>query len=1270
MKSEIRLLSHNSQNPLMREVSKIKIDLKEITWGRSLAIPTLWLSYPTTPFHQDTLLKRSGQLIDKTLKKVLIFGFILTHFVTAQDWYLRDHGIIIEGQSPINLSDIKIINRSIRTWQPDTDIKLVFPKDFEMVWADSNTKVMRRGIRLNATTETIGQTLTINLLTQIRPGGTLTISGLVLKKFIGSTPFRSIGIEVNGKNGNLIDPRIIRKWGDQSIDNIFSKFFFIFITDFIQDIYEDLHPFYYNLPSRTPGVFRIARLTMDLEKEVCFITNTEQFPLPPLVITNDSLKSILTKNTELVITFPNELKVNFDEVRISPAGKVIGPKYNKPNSYKLKIKKVLRSDESIVVEGIKLTSDRRTIVPKKIALEWRNALQVTPVQLFSHNTIRIGNPKIRLKRDIELVANAPVSEVPTLQIIEDDHISTITKKRDIFIEIPSNIKAYWSTDFRNISLTGSAASKVHLLPIVHNRKNLEFNVTEDFKPGETLEISHLKMFAQSRSEEDQQSKKIRLRLPLTIYFNEPRFRESRNTDGQIKIVEVDVSSKDHQVMLAYDEKKKAKPIRISLKSDFVVLKKGDKLRFGLSEGFDGHWDPTMRKINLTGPSGKKVDNTVLLDIQYPRSFILQVTENFEGDEEFQMDGLFLVSSGKPSIGEFEMYLNDESEPLSKDDKNWIIQKPIFSAKEDQVIFDADSITKSFSFTLNTKDLSDYFDTGAHILIVIPSKIPVNFNTKKTKLNLYGSSVKFLSENVDFLDDRKARISIINPVPPNSTLLISGLEYAEPTGLTAYPDTIYCLISKGSNKPIHCKKSISIVSKESEYESALYYSQLAESNFPSEDTVFLNLDPDKLLVWDEKYIRRNFKLDPPPATGEIEIDSILFLNERSLGLIIRKTLTADDFFRIYGLAVRIKYEGVNDFSYLTLRYVNLYGPQEVMFKYPINIGAEGTELKIQIPIFFTESYIYPLLTLFKEEDSILLTSQKDRVILPIIEIQNGLLAPEDKQTYNLFTSTESDLTAALNKGNLKRTENRARELIRIAPHTWKGYYYLANVQKKIGQFSESQSRYTQAKQFGYIPSQKFPPLYEATIDDQSLADILRAEELLEKKEYILAEDMLEMVIKHHPDSLRDDIRGTAYFLMGEIALRLNDCLYAEDYLFSAHDYGVIDEERYDLLRAESRLDSCLVPSDTTQELLVIQPPIPEDDKLSERINLTISSSFGYPYRLSIGNRNKSEIFSTRMEDEVEIQSQNIYRLTYHPVRSQIGSFILSWVAVILILGLSL
>jgi len=1215
---------------------------------------------------QETGIKRFARKGRFKGSVVVFLGMtFLPNLSPGQDWYYPQSATYLTGQKPARLDPLQIINSSKNPWGSKSVIEISLPEGFYAEWDVENVQVFYKGRKYTPQVEVYAdKTIRITRVPRVLPGRIIKIENLRLKNFQRASNYKPLIVKINGKKGNPVASynQLIR-WRDRPRLNRY--------LNPVTRGYRNIRSYFLNAliyvpvlnPPASKGSFRIATLGFDLNESLAFITGADRCVIPLIEIRNDSLQSILKRGATLTILFPKGISLRKNKLLLSGQNKRFRYKYIDDNKIEVKLRKSLRTKETITLPNIEIIAGRKIVKPQKIKIKWQLSTRKNKVVLLSGNSIRIGNPKVRLSRDIELIANNPAVMIPDVIIQEGQAVVSITKGNNIYLEIPKKIEVFWGSDLSRVRLTGPGAKKVKAVPYFENKKLLKLEVTENFQPKDVLRIKNLMMYAVKRSADDIKTSQKDLKLPLNVHFDKLENGAVRLPKQLIKIVEVNIVSLADQVFLPGDDYEDLNPIRISLNSDFNALKAGDRLRLSFPEQFGASWDLGLRKVKITGKSKNKISPLVGFDLQrYPNSLILTVKENFNGDQEFELHGLSIAEIKEPSKGRLKLFLNDNPLPLAEDSVIWIIQYPLFTAAEDQIIFDNAQTSEAFSFRLNTRHLTKYFTEGKSIELVIPTRSPLAFNVGLRKLHLTGAAKLYLDENINYPSEKRARITIKRQIPPKTELIISGLEYGKPKRLTTTPDTVFCSIDGG--QPFPCKNTFEVVSKKSEYKQAEFYYKVIKSNFREGDTLFFSLTGGYDMEWDTDYIQKNLRFVHLPASGGLKTDTPIFLNENKvLGFLITKTWGAEDYLWVVGL--RIKRGVLPSSAYLTLGINNLYGPQTVTLRYPVNLGRGSEVLERTVPRFLKESYTSPIIKLLNENEKKELLSLEDRryCILPSLEIVNGKLSPEDHNTYSQFTSDYSVIENALkryranrNIADLEKANQRVDQLIKISPNTWLGYYKKAEILKERGEFlSQSITSYNRAKELGFIPNKLYPPLYLDNINDQAMADIQRAEEMMEGERYVEAEKVLKTVLTYPDDSLQYEIKGTAYYLLGDIALELQDCMFAEDYLYQAGDYGVTNPAEYDLLRAQDRLQMCYdkdSDTDTTDDYLPILPPVADAGASRPDMKISLVSSLQYPFPVVIENVNETALIKTRIGNEFALKSENIYRLSAHPIRSQL------------------
>ena len=626
----------------------------------------------------------------KTAKRIfrrLYLGILIILPATltyAQLWSCPENNTFLAGQSPARISRLEITNISDKPWTSRTVIEIELPKDFQAEWDITNTKVYRGNTTLKPTLQVVkNRIIKISGLRRVPTYDGITIEDLTIKNFRGSSPFQPLQIRINGEAARLVSNlKVYKRWGKKPTSNRYLKPF-VSSYRFLVSHLTNTSPLATLInKSKAKGYFRIASLRGGLKTNTSFITGATTCELPQVIIRNDSVKSILNKNTILDIHFPTGLMLKEAPLQITPQ-KRVRYEYKNNNTIRIIIDKKIKPDDKIRLTGILAKSGKKVIPPRSLTLDWKKTAKEAPKKIPLENTIQVGNPAVKVADDIELVANTGEKTIPAVTIRENSRVTALLPGKIIALKIPGNIKARWSRNTKELKTSGTAARKIKKKPRFVDDKTLTFEVASAWKPNDFLKISGLKISAIKRTPEDIQQKKMVLHRPLMVLFDKPENKATRFTKNQIKIVEVDMSSLTQQVLLPNDEYEVMNPVSISIRSDFPTLRRGDELKLQFSKSLQVKWFLGLNKVEISGKSKNKVSKKVSFDFnKTPPQLILNIKDDFTGNEEFTIHNL-LLQAKNPSRGSLKLFLNKNMTPMAVDSNNWLVQYPIFTSQESQ-----------------------------------------------------------------------------------------------------------------------------------------------------------------------------------------------------------------------------------------------------------------------------------------------------------------------------------------------------------------------------------------------------------------------------------------------------------------------------------------------------------------------------------------------------------------------------------------------------------
>jgi len=1207
--------------------------------------------------------------------------FITLLFISlsySQDWHYPGNEICITGQNSIVLKNVQIINKGFNDWNKHTVIQIALEPEFKATFNIENVFVTRgskkRLSKVSIKTDEQRHAILISNLPRVKPGGIITVVNIALQDFLGFSPPTPLLVSVNDVPGRYISN--LEKYSAW-VKNTESDTPLSSVVQSLRDaLFMVMDANYYKLLFNKydlNGYFSIVDLEANLETSYTYLSGTQNNILPFIEIKAVKGKNYLKKGRRILIQLPKDVKNTSDNIHILPVNKVKG-NFLKGNTLAITLLKKIKKDESIIVSGLEFTIPHE-FGPEPIDFKFKIFPDKTQRTVRAKETIGSGDLRFELIQDVQLIANADLVLVPNISLTVRSELSPLNVGDNITLMIPDSINAYWELNQEKFKVTGNGAQSISQEPVVDNsKKTLRFTVRKALPPRAQLIFKGMEMYAVNRSNEVSTAKS--LRSPIACVISGDYQQNMLVSTKEIKIVEVKMYQKASSALLVGDSYQELDPVTIEINCDYPAFSRSDQLRITIPRSMSMNWHLSMNQIQLSGPSAYKLGGKVRFDNDFPKSVFIPLNNSFNGKESFTISGLLVTDIEKASRGNLQLFLNRDENELTRQEYEIVTQSPKFSTLEDQILFNNDQSTNLFSVNINVKQLRHYFEEGDRFSIRIPANSPVTFDRHVKGITVNDNRI---SSAVSYPNRKEAQFIIDKDLPDNLNIKISGLKYDEPGGLTITPDTLMLYILDGNEKigPLFCENVYEIVSKKSEFKQAQYYYTLIKSNFYNKDTVKLKLSSPLAvnMNWDIAKIKNNFELVIPPQGGKIS--GPLFLNDTTIGFVVDKTLNPEDIFRIRGLYIKKPY--TDRYCYLKLEYDNFYGDHQIIMNQPIEYNMEGKLGHYPTPpLFITESYTEPLMFYVNEEGKRIKSNDKVRYYLkkafdsdytlPDLQIENGKLTALNKKVYNDYRSNLKYLNHSLDVKDYSTAIEIGRKLIKISPNYWKGYYKLSQALQLEGKLkTESHDYYFQAKAFGYIPNNDFPPLYLESINDQALFDIGKAKQKINQADFIEAEKILISILQL-PDTLNPKIRGNTYYLLGDIAIELNDCEYARQYYSRSNDYSVTDNVAYNFQTAREKVMNCMQVNQNIQSPDFVEIATPEGDipETRKSININIISETHYPYNLSVRNINEGIYEKTKLGDTLSINQDRIYYLNYHPLREQIVnlSFTISFIITIL------
>jgi len=1196
---------------------------------------------------------------------------LVSSSLVSQEWDFKSKHLFAVGQENTQIGAIRVVNTSDKSWSNSTKISIFLPNQFPAEWITSSSQIL---LKNDQTTRSIikgtnafvidndKQSITIVNTPTVKPGDILIIKGLSVGNFVSESDYGGLSVSINENLGNQVrNINILHRLQKiRMSSHIGGKLIpRLLFNSMKEDIIEDSKGIVFS----KAGLLAITKVSVKLSEPITLPKGANKNSIPAITINNGSIHKLDPINDIFSLEFPSQIISDKDNINVTPRKYIRSFSIRGPE-LKIVFKRTIPKNQELIIEGLILS--RPNNIEKAahpINFNWSNSRSDDHIRLKSASEIFFGNVSFKMNDNIELVANSGPRVVPEIRIKDDEEFPLLKKGSSIIIIIPEKVLVFWNTKLNKAELGGSAAPKVQNTLNYESNKKLRLNVIENFDNSDELLINGLSVYARRRNQDDiNEGRILEKNVSVKIERNENYIVNMLNK--AIQIIEIDITMDSDQVILRKDDYEDFQPVKISLESQFTAFKTGDSLRVQIPHKLDADWSYGINIADITGVSANKIDPKIRIDRRYPKAVIFTVTENFEGKEEFIISGLGLESIGTESQTEINLFLNDADIPIASTNNKVLIRSPILAMADDQIIFKEDKITNLFTLELNPNGLTNYFANGNYFDLIIPRNSPIHFNTDIASSSGIDLS---LNQEIQYLNNKTARFTIQSSYAPGSVINISGIELAQATNFSAGNDTL--LLSIDDKPPTSCRNSYEIVTKSSEFKRSEYYFKLIESNLRKGEILVLELEGN--LVWDPT--KTSIKYNDIAARGMLNFKKPEYSADyKTLSLDITESYGEEDIFRLSGLFVT--YNTLRGDTYVSLKFNNLNGEQKATLRYPITYWGRKPVLPRVVPKFLTESYTKPLIRLVGERGGSVSDKKLTQSMnatgnryfeLPELVIQNGALIRIDNNNYKEYKSYLSNIDSRIRSKRYDEAEQFAEKLIRLSPKTWIGYYKKAEIYKEQNELlSESRNLYQRAIQLGYLASEDYPVLYDDDINSQAGKYIAEARQLITNREFIDAEKRLYTVLSM-PDSLNPVYKGNANFLLGEIALALNDCKWAARFFQNSYITNVSDQDVYDFRQASLKLTECLDNNQytsTISEFVSITEPIVDFNSEFEEIQISFNTNVNYPNTIGIYNNFEGQKDKPLEGNNYTVKDNYVYQLSVKPIRVQI-------IALATVLGIS-
>ena len=259
------------------------------------------------------------------------------------------------------------------------------------------------------------------------------------------------------------------------------------------------------------------------------------------------------------------------------------------------------------------------------------------VDATDRHSIRVGNPLLSFVstrvRDSLFVVGEVERRLPPF-VIEEDSLVAITNVRDgIILVLPGEFGGSWKPDIELV-LSGIAADKVISAERdAANPKILRVGVSEDFAPGDRIEVAGLALDT---------LKTTSSRSPLSLSLLSGRYSEDLLS---VAIGGAQLSSARYQsfVLLEGDEGdviEEIAPLTIRESEDAPSIISDEGIRLIIPDSLFMNWaDPADFQLSISGSARGRVDAAAFFEDGNSKILFLPVLQDFGKDQTLVIQGL-------------------------------------------------------------------------------------------------------------------------------------------------------------------------------------------------------------------------------------------------------------------------------------------------------------------------------------------------------------------------------------------------------------------------------------------------------------------------------------------------------------------------------------------------------------------------------------------------------------------------------------------------------
>ena len=388
----------------------------------------------------------------------------------------------------------------------------------------------------------------------------------------------------------------------------------------------------------------------------------------------------------------------------------------------------------------------------------------------------------------------PSTPASIITITEDPNITTIKKKKDLRISIPTTFPMKWDDAVTSITIGGPAAAKVKakLKNYEDAGKTAVVDVAADFAAGDQVTIDGLRFidFARPSAGEPIDVLQLRVEKGASVVASDDKTKTV--TAGAT----VNILSDFEQNFDVGAPPTLAATITITDATTPTITQK-KRIRITIPSTLYMIWDTSVTDLTVTGTGAAKINVPAIRNYHdADKTVELDVNADFAAGEWIALDGLRLVNFASPSVEGLTLSIDGGATVVDTDDNFKSIGGVTISSAANQVFAVGDPPTAAAIITItddpNTRSIKKKKDLRIHI----PTTLPMKWDETIKTVTIGGGAAGKVKTKLKRYEDngRTAVIDVSKDFNAGEQVTIDGLQFTDFAG----SDTGYLELEIGND----------------------------------------------------------------------------------------------------------------------------------------------------------------------------------------------------------------------------------------------------------------------------------------------------------------------------------------------------------------------------------------------------------------------------------------------------------------------------------------